>query len=317
MMNEAVSISDLPTVKGRYSENAPLGAVGWFRTGGCAEILYKPADKEDLAQFIKECPKHIPVTVMGVLSNTIIRDGGLKGVVVRLGRDFARIEDLGEQMVSAGAVALDINVALKSAQFEIGGLEFLSGIPGSIGGALRMNAGAYGSETKDVLIEAEYINRNGKIVTVTPAEMKMSYRHSEAPDDAIFLGGKFQGYKSSTAEIEEKISEIKSRRSASQPIKSKTGGSTFANPSCEELANAGLSHELRVWQLIDQVGGRGLTIGGAQMSEKHCNFMINTGTATAQNLEDLGEEIRRRVQEQTGIMLRWEIRRVGVALNEG
>ncbi len=304
-------LHDLPRVRGRYTENAPLGAVGWFRTGGQAEILYKPADREDLIHFLQDCPAHIPVSVLGVLSNTIVRDGGLKGVVIRLGRDFAQIENAGDHVLSVGAMALDMNVALKAAQYGIGGLEFLSGIPGSIGGALRMNAGAYGTETKDVLINAEYLTREGTPVKATPQDMKMSYRHSHAPEDVLFIGAKLQGHSESHDKIISKIAEIKKSREATQPIKSQTGGSTFANPTPQELEDAGLPNTLKVWQVIDQVGGRGLTVGGAQMSEKHCNFMINTGTATSQNLENLGDEIRKRVHEETGLMLRWEIRRIG------
>ncbi|MGB1077682.1 MAG: UDP-N-acetylmuramate dehydrogenase [Bdellovibrionales bacterium] len=307
-------LDQLPKVRGRYSEDAALGSVGWFRTGGSAEILYKPADREDLQDFLKGCPKAVPVMTLGVLSNTIVRDGGVKGVVVRLGRDFADIKNDGDNIISAGAVALDVNVALKSAQFGIGGLEFLSGIPGSIGGALRMNAGAYGTETKDVLLEAQYVDRSGNFVTATPEDLKMTYRHTQTPEGAIFVGARFQGFSDEKENIERKISEIKTRRAESQPIKSKTGGSTFANPDAEELVKAGLPEDMRVWQLIDKVGGRGLMIGGAQMSEKHCNFMINTGTATAKDLENLGEEIKRRVFEDTGIMLRWEIRRIGEEL---
>lgn len=311
MFADVLKIDELPPVRGRYTENAPLGQYSWFRTGGAADVLFKPADQDDLVEFLRGCPAHIPVSVTGVLSNTIIRDGGVPGVVIRLGRDFAEIEQDGDTGVMAGAASLDINVAINAARFGIAGLEFFSGIPGSIGGALRMNAGAYGTETKDVLIEACYVDRAGQIVHATPEEMNMSYRHSDAPSDAIFLYGRFKGEKGRQEEIEARMAEIKSKREESQPIKSKTGGSTFANPTAEELTEAGLSTDLKVWQLIDKAGGRGLTIGGAQMSEKHCNFMINTGGATSQDLEDLGEEIRRRVLEDSGIKLRWEIKRIG------
>ncbi len=314
--NELLTRHDLPEVRGDYIEQAPLGSVGWFRAGGKAEILYKPADKEDLIYFLQACPSHIPVTVMGVLSNTIVRDGGIRGVVIRLRRDFTDIKDMGDNIIYAGAVALDMNVALKAAQFNIGGLEFLSGIPGSIGGALRMNAGAYGTEIKDVLLDATYVNRRGEIVTATAQGMTMRYRHSGAPQDAIFIGARLQGYREDPLKITSKIKEIKAKRSESQPIRSRTGGSTFANPSPDELRDAGLSEDTKVWQLIDKVGGRGLCVGGAQISEKHCNFMINTGECTAKDLEDLGEEIRRKVHEETGIMLRWEIRRIGETLTE-
>ncbi len=308
---DRLTINDLPMVRGRYTENAPLGEVGWFRTGGRAEILYKPADKQDLIDFLKSCPKSIPVHAIGVLSNTIIRDGGLRGVVVRLGRDFAHIDDMGDQIIHVGATALDMNVALKAAQYGIGGLEFLSGIPGCIGGALKMNAGAYGTETKDVLVEAEYVTRDGTLVTATADDLNMSYRHTDTPEGAVFLSAKLKGFPQAEDVTQGKISEIKAKRSESQPIKAKTGGSTFANPSAEELKSVGLPEDMRVWQIIDAVEGRGLSIGGAQMSELHCNFMINNGDATSHDLEQLGDEIRHRVFKKFGLQLRWEIRRVG------
>lgn len=311
MFADILKIEELPLVRGRYTENAPLGQFSWFRTGGTADVMFKPADQDDLVDFLRGCPGHIPVMVTGVLSNTIIRDGGVPGVVVRLGREFADIEQDGDIGLTVGAAALDINVAISAARNNIAGLEFLSGIPGSIGGALRMNAGAYGTEIKDVLSEACYVDRAGQLAHVTPEEMGMSYRHNDTPLDVIFLYAKLQGEKGVQSEIEGRMAEIKAKRSESQPIKSKTGGSTFANPTEDELAEAGLPSDMKVWQLIDKVGGRGLTIGGAQMSEKHCNFMINIGDATSQNLEDLGEEIRRRVFDDVGVKLRWEIKRVG------
>lgn len=310
-----MDIEDLPPVRGRYSENAPLGQVGWFRAGGTAEVLFKPADREDLIEFLQACPAHIPVTTLGVLSNTIVRDAGVPGVVIRLGREFTEIEQDGDQ-ISVGAAALDMNVALKTAEMGLAGLEFLSGIPGSIGGALRMNAGAYGTETKDVLVQATYVDRAGVITHATAEEMGMSYRHSDAPYDAIFLEAIFKGEQGNQESIEARIAEIKARRAETQPIKSRTGGSTFANPTEAELEEAGIASGTKVWQLIDSVGGRGLMIGGAQMSELHCNFMINTGEASAQDLENLGEEIRKRVYETHGIALRWEIRRIGMPSRE-
>ena len=303
----------LPPVRGRYTENAPLGEVGWFRAGGKADILFKPADREDLAAFLAACPADVPVTVLGVLSNTIIRDQGIRGVVIRLGREFAEIEADGDFTMMVGAAALDINVANQAAQAGIAGLEFLSGVPGTIGGALRMNAGAYGAETRDVLAEAEAIDRTGQIHRLPVAAMGMGYRHTMVPEDYIFTGAVFRGGPGKRAEIESHIAEIKTRRAETQPIKSRTGGSTFANPRPEELAAAGQPEGMKAWQLIDRVGGRGLTMGGAMMSELHCNFMINTGTATAADLEGLGEEIRHRVHEESGIMLRWEIKRIGEA----
>lgn len=304
--------SQLPVVRGRYTEKAPLGTQGWFRTGGAAEILFKPADRADLIDFLEACPLEIPVTTLGVMSNTIVRDGGIPGVVIRLGRDFAGIEAEGACMIRAGAAALDVNVADFSARQGIAGLEFLSGIPGTIGGALRMNAGAYGGETVGILIEAELVDRHGVLRRVTPRDLGMAYRHTDVPDESLFIGALFQGCEGIPETIEARIAEIRERRASTQPIKAQTGGSTFANPTLTELAAAGIPPETKAWQLIDRVGGRGLRQGGAQMSELHANFMINTGTATAGDLEGLGEEIRRRVREKFGIELRWEIKRVGI-----
>ncbi len=304
----------LPMVRGRYTENAPLGAQGWFRAGGTAEVLYKPADREDLMNFLAACPLEVPVTTLGVMSNTIVRDGGVPGVVIRLGRDFAGIDVEDAVFVRAGAASLDLNVATVAAQHGIAGLEFLSGVPGTIGGALRMNAGAYGGETKDVLVEAEMIDRQGVLHKLTPQDLGMTYRHTTAPEDAIFIGALFKGQAGEAATIEARMAEIKERRGATQPIKAQTGGSTFANPTLAELTAVNLPPDTKSWQLVDKVGGRGLTIGGAMMSELHANFMINTGTATAADLENLGEEIRRRVKEQTGLELRWEIKRIGLPL---
>ncbi len=322
-------ISDLPPVRGRYTENAPLGASGWFKCGGTAEIMFKPADLEDLQNFLRHTAGGdaadmaspvcyagergaLPVQVFGALSNTIIRDGGLRGAVIRLGREFAGIETDGD-LVRAGALALDANVAQVAAEAGIGGLEFFSGIPGTIGGALRMNAGCYGTETKDVLVEATALDRQGKLHTLTPEQMHMTYRHVGVPDDFIFVGATFKGKKDNPDNVLARMAEIKQKREDAQPIREKTGGSTFANPSADDVAKAGLPEGTKVWQIIDQVGGRGLKVGGAIMSEKHCNFMINTGTATSADLEALGEEIRKRVGERFGISLRWEIKRVGSA----
>jgi UDP-N-acetylmuramate dehydrogenase len=302
---------DMPPVRGRYTANAPLGEVGWFRAGGKADVLFKPADREDLANFLSRCPAHVPVMTLGVLSNTLVRDGGVRGVVIRLGRDFADVETRLGGFVMAGAAALDGNVALAAAKAGIAGLEYLAGVPGTIGGALRMNAGAYGSETKDVLMAAEALDRQGNPHHLTPAQMGMTYRHNAASEELIFTGAIFQGKLGEQAEIESHINAIKERRAETQPIRSRTGGSTFANPPPEQLASANLPPDTKTWQLIDQAGCRGLTVGGAQMSEMHCNFMINTGLATATDLENLGEEVKRRVYENCGIQLRWEIKRIG------
>jgi UDP-N-acetylmuramate dehydrogenase len=303
-------LSGLPEVNGRYTENAALGAKGWFRCGGTADVLFKPANQDDLQYFLQNCPVDVPVHIFGAMSNSIIRDWGLRGVTIRLGREFSDIHVDGNR-VTAGALALDANVAQIAAENGVGGLEFLSGIPGSIGGALRMNAGCYGVETKDVLVECQALDRQGNLHRLTPDQMGMSYRHVEVPQDYIFLNATFQGEQESPDIVQERMVEIKEKREQSQPIREKTGGSTFANPSVAELTQAGLSGDMKVWQLIDKVGGRGLKIGGAQMSEKHCNFMINKGTATAADLEALGEEIRTRVIDAFGIELRWEIKRIG------
>ena len=310
-MSLALKSVSLPQVRGRYSENAALGSVGWFRTGGAAEVLFKPVDLEDLQKFLNECPKEIPVTVLGVMSNTIVRDGGIPGVVIRLGREFAGAEKLDDFQIRAGAAALDINIANFACEHSVSKLEFLSGIPGTIGGALRMNGGAYLSETKDVLIYANAVDRSGKLHKIPVSEMGMTYRHIDVPEDYIFTSAVFQGLEDDASRIQLRMNEIKEKREASQPVKEKTGGSTFANPKPDELVAAGLPENTKTWQLVDRVGGRGLMVGGAQMSEKHCNFMINTGTATSADLENLGEEIRRRVLDETGLSLRWEIKRLG------
>jgi UDP-N-acetylmuramate dehydrogenase len=293
---------NLPEVRGRINYNAPLGHLTWFGVGGPAEAMFRSADRDDLVNFVTKCPKEIPITVIGVASNLIIRDGGIPGVVIRLGRDYADVRVNGN-MVTAGAAALDMNVALTASRAGVAGLEFLSGIPGTIGGALRMNAGSYGREIKEVLVNAEVLFRDGTVKTLTPSEMGMSYRHNSLPDDVIFLGCTLQGEPGETAAIEARINDIKTRRAETQPIRSKTGGSTFANPE---------GH--KAWQLIDAAGCRGLRIGGAQMSEMHANFMLNTGGATAADLERLGEKVREKVYAQSQIMLRWEIKRIGVPL---
>lgn len=343
-MNAESLTTRLPDVRGRYTENAKLGAMGWFRAGGAAEVMFKPADRDDLIHFLQHCPDDIPVRVFGVLSNCIIRDGGLRGVTIRLGREFAQVEQIDEVTVKAGALALDGTVAKFAADHGIAGLEFYSGIPGAIGGALRMNAGCYGTETKDVLVEVEALDRQGNVHVFKPChseeaerlknlgpsgmrsfaaaqddnegvddrfKMNLSYRHNDLPQDFIFLIATFKGEKGDSDTIKADIQDIKTKRIESQPIKEKTGGSTFANPAPEDIAAAGLPEGTKVWQLIDRAGCRGLQIGGAQMSGKHCNFMINTGGATGADLENLGEEVRRRVYEDCGIRLRWEIRRIG------
>ena len=292
-------IDRLPPVRGRLSEDAPLAQVTWFRVGGPAEVLFRPADHDDLAAFLAACPAEVPITVIGVASNLLIRDGGVRGVVIRLGREFAGIRVAGSEVVS-GAAAVDVNVARVAAGAGLTGLEFFVGIPGTIGGALRMNAGAYGTETKDVLVAAKAVDQRGKPHWLTPDDMDLSYRHCGVPESWIFTEARFAAEPGDKAAIAARMQAISEARSDTQPVRSRTGGSTFANPE-----------GLKAWELIDKVGGRGLRIGGAQVSEKHCNFLINTGEATATELEALGEELRRRVRQRFGIELRWEIRVIG------
>lgn len=311
-MTLKANIETLPQVRGRYTSNAPLGSVGWFRAGGTAKVLFKPTDLEDLQSFLAQTPKDIPITVLGVLSNTIIRDGGVEGVTIRLGREFAGIEVLDDGLVRVGSAALDVNAAETAAQAGLTGLEFLCGVPGSIGGALAMNAGAYGGEIKDILITAEFVDRDGQIHSLTPDDLKMSYRRGNVPDGWVATGAVFRAAGRDTPEnIISHMSSIREKRAATQPIRSQTGGSTFANPKPDELAVAGLPEGTKSWQIVDKVGARGLKIGGAQMSELHANFMINTGGATGADLENLGEEIRRRAMDSFGLDLHWEIRRIG------
>jgi UDP-N-acetylmuramate dehydrogenase len=311
MSNAPSQQHETVNVRGRLSENAPLGQVGWFRTGGSADLLFKPADSEDLQQFLSETDLSTPVQVFGVMSNSIIRDGGVRGATIRLGREFSKVEMTGDHQVTAGAMCLDARVAGFAAENDIAGLEFFSGIPGTVGGAIRMNAGCYGQETKNVLLHAKVMDRQGNIKLFSADEMNMAYRYSALPADSIVLEATFQGQPGSREKILSHMQEIRHRREQSQPIRERTGGSTFANPDPADLEKLNLPAETKVWQLIDRSGCRGLTIGGAMMSEKHCNFMINTGEATAADLENLGEEVRRRVAEKTGITLRWEIKRIG------
>ena len=292
-------IDRMPKPRGRLAADAPLGPQTWFGTGGPAEVLFRPADTEDLAAFLKALPADVPVTVLGVGSNLLVRDGGVKGLVIRLMRGFTGIAVDGNALV-AGAGAPDLNVALTAREHALAGLEFLSGIPGTIGGAVAMNAGAYGGELAEVLISAEAVDRAGKVHHVSAAELGFSYRHSTAPADWIFTSARLRAQPGDQLAIARRIAEIDAVRTESQP-RSRTGGSTFVNPP---------GH--KAWELIDQAGCRGLRIGEAQVSEKHCNFLINLGAATATDLEALGDEVRRRVLERSGIRLEWEIRRLGV-----
>jgi UDP-N-acetylmuramate dehydrogenase len=297
--SEGGLIRRLPPVRGRLTANAPIGPMTWFRVGGPAEALFRPADLVDLAGFLAALPSDVPVTVIGVGSNLLVRDGGIPGVTIRLGRGFVDIRPDGET-VETGAGALDLNVALTAAEAGIADLEFLSGIPGTIGGGFRTNAGAYGREFKDALISADALDRRGELHTVTPAEMGLSYRHSDVDPDWIFVRARFKGSAADPAEIGRRMTDIRAAREASQPIRARTGGSTFANPPGHQA-----------WRLIDEARCRGLTRGGAMVSEKHTNFLINAGNATAADIEGLGEEVRRRVHERFGVRLEWEIRRIG------
>ena len=291
----------LPPVRGVYAENAPLKDLVWFRAGGSAEILFRPADADDLATFLAAKPTGTEVSVIGVGSNLLVRDGGIPGVVVRLPAAFGRVVIDGTR-VRTGAAALDAAVARAAADAGIGGLEFLRGIPGTIGGALRMNAGCYGKEIKDVLVEATALDAQGKKLTLSPTEMKFAYRKSGTPDELIFIEAVLQGVKDDPAAIRVRMDALVEQREATQPVRTRTGGSTFKNPD---------GH--KAWQLIDQAGCRGLIRGAAQVSEKHCNFLINTGDASAADIEALGEDVRARVKAKSGIALEWEIKRVGRA----
>jgi UDP-N-acetylmuramate dehydrogenase len=292
----------MPDLRGRLIANQPLAELTWFRVGGPAQVLFTPQDADDLAYLLSRLPAEVPVTVVGLGSNLIVRDGGVAGVVVRLGRGFGEIAIENGHRVRAGTAVPDVKVARAAQEAAIAGLSFLRGIPGSIGGALRMNGGAYGGETKDVLVEARGVNRAGRITTFTNADMHYTYRHCGAPEDVIFTEAVFQGAPGDPAVIAGEMDKITESREATQPIKSRTGGSTFKNPP---------GH--KAWQLIDAAGCRGLQIGGAQVSTMHCNFLINLGGATAGDIETLGETVRARVKEASGVVLDWEIKRIGVA----
>jgi len=289
----------LPAVRGTYREAASLARLTWFGVGGPAEVLFQPADEADLAAFLAGCPADVPVSVLGTGSNLLVRDGGIAGVTVRLGRGFQRVRVVGEA-VEAGAGASDVRVATVAAEAGLAGLEFLRGIPGSVGGAVRMNAGAYGREVADVLVEARALDRMGCAHAVDAAALRMTYRHTATPADWLFVAARLAGRPEDPAAVAARMAAIAAAREASQPVKSRTGGSTFKNPP-----------GARAWELVDRAGCRGLRRGGAMVSEQHCNFLINTGTATASDLEGLGEEVRRRVAETTGVALEWEIVRVG------
>jgi UDP-N-acetylmuramate dehydrogenase len=292
----------MPKLRGRLLPNEPLAPLTWFRVGGPAQVLFMPESEDDLAYFLSYLRADVPLTVVGLGSNLIVRDGGVPGVVVRLGRGFNEITVDGTR-VHAGAAVPDVKVARAAQDAEIAGLAFYRGVPGAIGGALRMNAGAYGGETKDVLVYANAVTRGGDMVTFTNAEMGFSYRHCGVPEDHIFTSALFEGKSGDRAAIAAEMDKITEAREATQPIKSRTGGSTFKNPD---------GH--KAWQLIDAAGCRGLKVGDAQVSELHCNFLINLGSATAADIETLGETARGRVKENSGVDLEWEIKRIGIGL---
>ena len=298
-------VSDLrartPALRGRLIANQPLAELTWFRIGGPAQVLFMPEDEPDLSYFLMHLPPEIPVTVIGLGSNLIVRDGGVPGVAVRLGRGFGDITAEEGSRIRAGAAVPDVKVARAAQEAAVAGLSFLRGIPGAIGGALRMNGGAYGGETKDVLVTARGVDRGGRIRTFTKADMQYTYRHCGAPEDVIFTEALFQGMPGDPAAIAAAMDKITESREATQPIKSRTGGSTFKNPP---------GH--KAWQLIDAAGCRGLTVGAAQVSVLHCNFLINQGGASAVDIESLGETVRARVRETSGVDLEWEIKRIGV-----
>jgi UDP-N-acetylmuramate dehydrogenase len=292
--------SALPEIRGRVREKAILAPVTWFRVGGEAEFLVRPEDPADLAKLLRELPLQMPVTVIGAASNLIVREGGIPGVVIKLGRGFNEILIEADGVV-AGAAALDVTVAEVAAAAGFTALEFLSGIPGSIGGAVAMNAGAYGGEVKQVLDWAEFISRSGEVVRLNATELGLAYRRSNLPPGAVVTRARLRAGKGEMIAVAARMAEIKAAREASQPVRARTGGSTFANPP-----------DMKAWELIDAAGCRGLRRGNAQVSELHCNFLLNNGGATAADLEGLGEEVRRRVVAASGISLHWEIKRIGV-----
>ncbi|EQB13073.1 UDP-N-acetylenolpyruvoylglucosamine reductase [Sphingobium lactosutens DS20] len=292
----------LPAVRGVLKPDAPLAPLVWFKTGGTAQWLFEPQDADDLSDFLAQLDPDMPVMALGLGSNLIVRDGGVPGVVVRLGKAFAKVDRQDETSLVCGAGASGILVSSTARDAGIAGLEFLRSIPGTVGGFVRMNGGAYGRETADILLECEVVLRSGEQVTLLNRDLAYSYRHSNLTDGAIVVSATFRGHNGEPAAIQAEMDRIAAAREESQPLRSKTGGSTFKNPD---------GH--KAWQLVDEAGCRGLQIGGAQVSEKHTNFMLNTGDATSSDIEALGEEVRRRVRDKSGIELEWEIQRVGLS----
>ncbi len=306
-----IVINNLPKIRGTYSLNRPLADLSWLKVGGPAEVLFQPADVDDLQNFLKDLPVDIPVMPIGVCSNLIIRDGGIKGVVIRMGRGFNGIEVLDGNRIKAGAAALDAHVARKAAGAGID-LAFLRTIPGAIGGAAKMNAGCYGTYTADVFAEAQAVTRSGELVKLSKADMGFAYRSTTIPDGMIITSVILEGTSGDPDDIEAKMADALEKRAATQPVKDRSCGSTFRNPAgFSSTGRADDVHDLKAWKVIDDAGMRGAIVGGAQMSPMHSNFMINKGGATAADLEDLGEKVRKRVFENSKITLEWEIMRVG------
>jgi UDP-N-acetylmuramate dehydrogenase len=293
--------ASVPELRGKLKSDAPLKEFTWFRVGGPAQVLYSPADEADLAYFLRETPSDIPITVIGLGSNLLVRDGGIEGVVIRLGKGFGEIKIEDGSRLRAGAAVPDVKVARAAADAGISGLSFYRGIPGCVGGALRMNGGAHGRETKEVVIEVRAVDRKAEVHVLPVAELHYEYRHCGAPEDFIFTEALFQGEPGDPAKILAEMDDIAAYREQVQPIKSRTGGSTFKNPSGK-----------KAWQLIDAAGCRGLAVGDAKVSEMHCNFLINEGNASGADIEELGETVRARVKENSGVELEWEIKRRGV-----
>jgi UDP-N-acetylmuramate dehydrogenase len=297
-----MTVADLPKVSGKLTADAPLAPLVWFKSGGAAEWLFEPKDVADLQGFMRGLDPATPSMALGLGSNLIVRDGGFPGVVIRLGKPFAKVEAIEDTVLDCGGGASGILVSSTARDAAITGMEFLRSIPGTVGGFVRMNGGAYGGEVKDILVDCDVVLRNGDLVTLSADDLHYSYRHSELPDGAIVVAARFKGKAGDPDAIQAEMDRISASREASQPLRSKTGGSTFKNPD---------GH--KAWQLVDEAGCRGLQIGGAQVSEKHTNFLINTGDATSADIESLGEEVRARVKAKSGIELQWEIQRVGNA----
>ena len=294
------AVLDMPAVRGRLSQGAPLAPLVWFKSGGAAEWLFEPKDSDDLAHFLRDLDPAVPVMALGLGSNLIVRDGGVPGVVVRLGKAFAQVEQLDATTLRCGGGASGILVSSTARDAGIAGVEFLRSIPGTVGGFVRMNGGAYGREVKDILVACEVVLRSGALRTLKLEELGYTYRHSELPEGAVVVSATFRGQPGEPAAIQAEMDRIAAAREESQPLRSRTGGSTFKNPPGD-----------KAWRLVDAAGLRGFRIGDAQVSEKHCNFLLNLGNATSGQIEELGEEVRRRVKADSGVMLEWEIQRVG------